>query len=296
VPQSPTSSTGSSRPGGGGPKRPGDRRGSAQTAIRWGVLGLVVAVVITLVVVYATGAHPFRGSKHVANTLATARWLKTLRIVNAGTAPMWPDLLPKHLQVPDMPTVLYIGADWCPYCAAERWPLVIALSRFGRFERLNTNRSSSSDVFPDTVTWTFYKSRYVSPYIRLVAFETATRQGPTHPLETVTEPYLSVFETLDAPPRVPVGYNGSIPFVLVGGKYLWIGTSYSPALLVGQTWQSLIPSIRTNQIPMGPPINANANALTAAICLADGNRPATVCENPVIRALSRHLQALPPGK
>jgi thiol-disulfide isomerase/thioredoxin len=29
------------------------------------------------------------------------------------------------------PLVLYIGAEYCPYCAATRWALVMALSKFG---------------------------------------------------------------------------------------------------------------------------------------------------------------------
>jgi thiol-disulfide isomerase/thioredoxin len=279
----------SGRPGSGG------RHPKAEARWRYGILGGIGALLVAVIVVAILAFRP-KPPPAATSGLSTARWLSTLHIVNAHTAPTWPDVLPPALQVKHMPTVLYIGADWCPYCAAERWPLAIALSRFGRFTHLPTNRSSSTDVFPDTVTWSFYGSRYKSAAIRLVTFETATRQGPTHPLQTPTPTYLGVFNTLDAPPRVPVGYNDSIPFVLVGGKYLWIGTSYSPSLLAGQTWGTLIPSIRTNQAPMGPVINANANALTAAICLVDGGRPASVCRNPVIDAMSRKLASLPVGR
>src|SRR5256885_14415418 len=34
------------------------------------------------------------------------------------------------------PEGFYYGAEFCPYCAAQRWPLVIALSRFGTFAGL----------------------------------------------------------------------------------------------------------------------------------------------------------------
>ena len=33
------------------------------------------------------------------------------------------------------PEMLYIGAEWCPYCAAERWAMAVALRRFGTFSR-----------------------------------------------------------------------------------------------------------------------------------------------------------------
>ena len=44
------------------------------------------------------------------------------------------------------PEVLYIGAEYCPYCAAERWPMVLALSRFGTFHNLRLTHSASGDV------------------------------------------------------------------------------------------------------------------------------------------------------
>ncbi len=31
------------------------------------------------------------------------------------------------------PEMLFIGAEYCPHSAAERWPLYIALSKFGTF-------------------------------------------------------------------------------------------------------------------------------------------------------------------
>src|SRR5207249_3539085 len=29
--------------------------------------------------------------------------------------------------------VLFVGADYCPYCAAQRWSIIAALNRFGKF-------------------------------------------------------------------------------------------------------------------------------------------------------------------
>ena len=63
------------------------------------------------------------------------------------------------------PEVFYMGAEYCPYCAAERWPMIIALSRFGTFSGLKTTSSSSSDVYPNTPTFTFHGATYVSQYV-----------------------------------------------------------------------------------------------------------------------------------
>jgi hypothetical protein len=44
------------------------------------------------------------------------------------------------------PEVLYIGAEYCPYCGTERWSMIVALSRFGTFRGLKEIRSSPTDV------------------------------------------------------------------------------------------------------------------------------------------------------
>src|SRR5438128_541913 len=53
------------------------------------------------------------------------------------------------------PLVTYIGAEYCPFCAAERWPLIVALSRFGQFSGLQLSQSVADDVYPSTPTFTF---------------------------------------------------------------------------------------------------------------------------------------------
>ena len=72
------------------------------------------------------------------------------------------------------PQILYIGAEYCPFCAAERWPMVIALSRFGTFSGLGLSTSSSTDVFPSTPTLTFHGSTYTSDVHRV------RRRGDEH--------------------------------------------------------------------------------------------------------------------
>src|SRR5579859_2792490 len=53
------------------------------------------------------------------------------------------------------PELIYVGAEYCPYCAGERWGTVVALSRFGTFSGLTLMRSSSTDVYPNTPTLSF---------------------------------------------------------------------------------------------------------------------------------------------
>jgi hypothetical protein len=71
------------------------------------------------------------------------------------------------------------GANYRPFCAAQRWAMIIALSRFGTFSGLTASHSSTSDVYPDTATFTFYGSSYASKYISFEAVEETEnfRQG-----------------------------------------------------------------------------------------------------------------------
>ena len=80
------------------------------------------------------------------------------------------------------PEVFYLGAEYCPYCAAERWPMIVALSRFGTFSGLKTTSSSSTDIYPNTPTFTFHGATYTSQYVDFVSVETTDRNQ--NPLES----------------------------------------------------------------------------------------------------------------
>ncbi len=55
------------------------------------------------------------------------------------------------LSIGGRPAVVYVGAEFCPFCAAERWALVAALDRFGSFSHLGATSSSDDEVFPGHV-------------------------------------------------------------------------------------------------------------------------------------------------
>jgi hypothetical protein len=71
------------------------------------------------------------------------------------------------------PQLLFVGGEFCPFCAAERWSLVAALSRFGTFSDLKQIRSAVNDG--DLATFSFYKSSYTSKYIDFNPIEYSDR-------------------------------------------------------------------------------------------------------------------------
>jgi hypothetical protein len=192
------------------------------------------------------------------------------------------------------PVVLYIGAGYCPYCAAARWSLITALSRFGTFSGLTLAASSSVDVFPRTPTFSFYGARYASRYVDLQTVEESGEEpgpdGRYPPQEQVNPEQRALIQKYDAPPFVVPQGAGGIPFILVGERYMWSGSPYSPQVLAGHTQADIASSLPAGTALPARAILANANVFTAAICAVTRNQPADVCSDPGIQ---RTIAALP---
>jgi thiol-disulfide isomerase/thioredoxin len=189
------------------------------------------------------------------------------------------------------PEFLYVGAEYCPYCAAERWAMVVALSRFGTFSGLSTIHSSSSDAYPNTPTWTFYGSTYTSKYLSFVSVEETTnyRQGNSTNQNT---PYVTLQNPTSAEQALVVKYdsNQSIPFIDIGNKYVEVGNlpQYGPQTLTGKSWAQIAADIKSPSNPIAKGIDGSANYLTAAICKLTNNQPGSACTS-AVRSLEGQL-------
>lgn len=193
------------------------------------------------------------------------------------------------------PTLFYQGANFCPYCAAERWATILALLRFGRFTGLHYMASNPNDVYPNTPTFTFDKMTYTSAYLHFDAAETVNRTD-TAPLQTPSKANNAALTKYDSVKYVgQAAANGpTIPFLDLANRYVWVGAPYNPTDLASKLWptiaQELVTAARTGSG------NANvlailhgANIYTAAICSADGERPAAVCSAPGVVAAKGEL-------
>jgi hypothetical protein len=166
------------------------------------------------------------------------------------------------------PEVLYIGAEFCPACAAERWALVVALSQFGTFKNLQQTRSAVQDG--NIATLSFYGSTYESPYLTFTSIETTTNQSQGHyyrPLETPTAAQQALWSaTLDG--------SLSFPFLDIGGKYLLNTSQYPVSLLQGQGFDEIVSRVGNNNTVIGAHIDAAAAALVKYISAVTGHNPA----------------------
>jgi thiol-disulfide isomerase/thioredoxin len=177
------------------------------------------------------------------------------------------------------PEMLYIGAEWCPYCAAERWAMAVALSRFGTFSPLRGIHSSSSDVYPSTATLSFYKSTYTSKYLVFTPVE--TEDTNRNALQPPTAAQQALWTKYDPP-------GNTFPFIDFGNRFLATVT-YNPGVLQGLTWSKIASDLHDPSSAVAKGAVGSANVFTAAICRLTGNAPASVCTTAPVSAIEKSL-------
>ena len=282
-------------------QRAAERRAQVRTRISLviGSVVAVVAVVVALIVIKTTSSGTSASTGSLPQGTALSKIVSNVTNVPAaalatvgkgtGVTPPVPLAGQPALTSNGKPEIMYMGADYCPYCAAERWPLAVALSRFGTFANLGVTHSSteSTEPYPGTNTLTFYKSVYTSKYVVFSPVEQLDVNKK--PLQTATAQQTALAAKYDVAPYVPASAANSIPFVDFGNKYLISGASYSPQVLKGKTWAQISAALSDPSSPIAKAIDGTANQITAAICKLTNNQPANVCTAPSITALSGKL-------
>src|SRR5690348_13724328 len=264
--------------------------------IAGGAIVVVVAVVLTFVIIKLNGKPATSTSASNGPTgAALASVVGKVTSVPASTLDAVADgggavtakpvkISGGPLTAAGKPDMLYIGAEYCPFCAAERWPMIVALSRFGTFKGLSTvhsasvNGAGSKEPYSNTPTFTFYKSSYTSQYLTFTAVETNTNipdkvSGFYTTLQKPTAAQQALLNKYDAPPYVPSADQGAIPFIDFGNQYLIAGASYSPQALAGLSWSTIASDLSNPSSAVAKGINGTANYMTAAICKMTGDQP-----------------------
>jgi Domain of unknown function (DUF929) len=177
------------------------------------------------------------------------------------------------------PEMFYMGAEYCPYCAAERWAMIVALSRFGTFTGLSTvhsavkNGAGNAEPDPDTPTWTFV---HATPYLTFTPDEIQTN---------IPDPSTGTYTDLQKPTAAQQAlvnkYDGSsqaIPFIDFGNHYMISGVSYDAGVLDGLSWSTIATDLSNPNSAVAKAVLGTANYITAAICKGlTGNQPASAC-------------------
>src|SRR5215471_10580117 len=175
-----------------------------------------------------------------------------------------------------------LGAEFCPYCAATRWSMAVALSRFGTLTPLHGIHSSSTDAFPNTATLTFYKTGYHSQYLAFTPVETTTVSKA--PLQNPTSAQNAVWAKYEPNPN-----NRGYPFIAFSNKFVMRGPIYDAAVLQGKTWSQIAADLKDPTSPVAQSVLGAANYMTGAICQMTNNQPANVCNSAAVTAVKSGL-------
>ena len=304
------------RPNAARPPARGARGGRPAGLFTWLAVGLVVVVVAALVIIKVasgSGTPSTDSSTWQAASPTTVAQLTSVpaSVFNTvGTTSPIAQVTPPQVPLKKLPLltatdangktvpeVLYMGAEYCPYCAAQRWSTIIALSRFGKFSGLGNMSSYSGDVYPNTPTFTFLKAKYTSSYVVFKTVELytnylnaaksfyATLQKPT----TQEEMEITKYDTDKYITGLTASTAGSIPFLSFGNKYLVSGSSYSPTTLAGSTRAEIAAALDNPTSPVTQAIIASANYQTAAICSLTKGQPGNVCSSSGVMAAAKAM-------
>jgi hypothetical protein len=257
-----------------------------------GVVFTVLALIAVLVLVSVLGSDdsnsPAASGSGSPAEAASAQIVKditsvpqsTFDEVGVGSATVYPSKVrPPGEPSSDKPLVLYYGAEFCPFCAAERWPMAVALSRFGTWTSLGITHSSATDEFPNTPTLTFHGATLTSSTLTFRGYETTTNQpqGNSYvPLDTLPAADEQLVASLNP--------SGTIPFISFDRQYTQSGASYSPQILAGKTQQQIAAALADPNDPLSQAIVGSANVLTAAICATTNQQPSEVCTSAGVKA------------
>ena len=255
-------------------------------------VALVVALVIVLIVVRLTRAPAPAGTASTAADAAITREITTVPAsafnqVGGGTAAGLKAITGQaELAAGGKPELLYMGGEFCPYCAAERWAIAVAVSRFGTLTGLHFIHSSPTDSYPNTPTLSFYRSGYASKYLKFVPVEWYGEQpDPSTPFRHVylqhpSQQQIALFTRYA---------NSAIPFVDIGNRYVVPNTQYLPSDLAGLSWAQVAAAMHDPSSTVGKDIDGAANMITAAICKVTNGQPGNVCTSAGVTAVSKSI-------
>ena len=280
----------------------------------WIAVGLVVIVVATLVIIKVSSSPATASGDNAWQAADTAVVANLTNVPNTVfdtvgvTSPVVPVTPPQEVknQPPltgtsasgaTLPVVLYVGAEYCPYCAAQRWSTIIALSRFGTWAGLGNMSSYSGDIYGGTPTFTFVKAKYTSKYLIFKSVEEYTnfidpKTNYYKKLQSLSGVNLAILKKYDNSKWITgltAQEDGSIPFISMGNRWFTAGSSFSPGALASLSRNSIASGLKDPTSPVTAAIIASANYQTAALCTLTNDQPGNVCTSSGVLAAKKAM-------
>lgn len=185
------------------------------------------------------------------------------------------------------PEFLYVGGEFCPHCAAERWAMINALSRFGTFSNLSQMQAYEYNIS----TFGFHGSMYNSQYIDFAPVEVngnaLDNSGGYVSLQKMTPEQEQIFTKYNP--------SQSFPFMNIGNQYIATQATYQFTTLMDSSqqnslsWKTIADALSDTKSPISKSILGSANYMTAAMCNLTKQQPGNVCNVPVIQQIEQTL-------
>jgi len=270
------------------------RRHQRRRSVTAGMLVLIVLGAFSITKIDDSSPSGNSATTTTANARLASYYLAAGAVPNStleavglpSTAAVPTKIAPSLSTVATNGAVSYVGAEYCPFCAIQRWALLVALSKFGSFTNLdNRAYSSSTDVYPGLASWSFIGAKYTSAYFTFDPTEqsssTPSASGGYEPLEKMSV----------AQHRAFTKYNpeAELPFVDMGNHYMTLGASASPSVLEGLTLGQIGGDLSNPKSTVAQAIDGTANYLIAALCtMVQGTTP-PICSTPTTQLASKAL-------
>ena len=252
--------------------------------LRIGSIALVVLIVVAFFVVKmvgggtaanasGAGVSPAAGtpiSSVITNKLRSIP-LTSLTMATTGGLGTYPQAIDDpSLTAAGKPDLLYIGAEFCPVCATERWAMYVALSKFGTFSP-QPGQIHSALQDGDIPTLTFYGTTFTSRYLTFTPVETTTNQPEGNYYAALQKPTATEQQLWQS-------HTGeSFPWLDFGGRMQLASAQFDPTILEGQTFSNIVSEIGNNSTLIGADIDAASKVLIQSICSLTGGQPSSVC-------------------
>jgi len=168
------------------------------------------------------------------------------------------------LTVDGKPAIVFVSEESCPFCAAERWAVTVALSHFGTWAKLGITSSAAGDVYPNTATLSYRSAVYHSAELTLLTTELTDNAG--HPLQPQTPLDTELIAHFDVPPYVnSADQSGAVPFLDIANQYILAGAQYDPQVLAGLSARQIASQLADPSSPVAQAVDGSAQVIIAAI-------------------------------
>lgn len=176
----------------------------------------------------------------------------------------------------DKSLVYFMGAGFCPFSAAERWAIVKALERFGKWDGLAEDKSAGHDEkYLNIPTFNLAQAKFEGEAVEFMGKETADLNF--EPLQELDEKDY----------EIPDIYNPDqmIPFLLVDGQYMQVGAGFTPELIQEMSHDAVRTELDNPNSAIGKAMREEIDDISALLCKSTESKDG-VCGTESVKTLT----------